>query len=424
MREMKSSGLPWVDNIPEGWKIARGKEILTLLSRPVEPTDGVITCFRDGEVTLRSKRRELGFTFSTQETGYQGIEPGDLVIHGMDGFAGSIGISDSRGKATPVLNVMDSNQNKKYLMYYFRAIAKAGYFESVATGIRVRTCDTNWNKISVTPCLVPPLDEQSRIASFLDSHIAKIDDSIARYKALSDKLDEYRYNVISKITCVGIREKKLFTPLNNEFLDRLPKDWEYKRLKFTSVEIFKGDGITKDEVDVNGNIPCIRYGEIYSKYDIACSKCYSLTNLEAHTSPKYAVYGDLLLAGTGELIEDIGKNIVYLGSQPCLVGGDIIVVRHNQNPKFLSYALNSHYARAQKSKGKSKLKVVHISASEIGNIRVAIPPLDEQAEIVAYLDKKCSDIDSSKEKIEAVVKKLEEYKKSLIYNAVTGKIEC
>ena len=89
------------------------KNILIQLKRVVKPDDNIITCFRDGEVTLRSKRREDGFTMSDKEIGYQGIEKNDLVVHGMDGFAGAIGLSDSRGKGSPVLIVLDSNQNKK-----------------------------------------------------------------------------------------------------------------------------------------------------------------------------------------------------------------------------------------------------------------------------------------------------------------------
>jgi type I restriction enzyme S subunit len=93
------------------------------MQKPVREDDGVITCFRDGEVTLRSNRREEGFTMSDKEIGYQGIDVGDLVVHGMDGFAGSIGISDSRGKASPVLNVLDTDQCKRYIMYYLRSMA-------------------------------------------------------------------------------------------------------------------------------------------------------------------------------------------------------------------------------------------------------------------------------------------------------------
>lgn len=106
--EMKDSGIEWIGEIPVTWDIIRGKYLLKYLQKPVKEDDGVITCFRDGEVTLRSNRREDGFTMSDKEIGYQGIDAGDLVVHGMDGFAGAIGISDSRGKASPVLNVMDT----------------------------------------------------------------------------------------------------------------------------------------------------------------------------------------------------------------------------------------------------------------------------------------------------------------------------
>lgn len=192
----RDSGIRWCPNIPVHWKTDRGKFILQLLERPVYEDDGVITCFRDGEVTLRSKRREDGFTVSLQEAGYQGIEPGDLVVHGMDGFAGAIGISDSRGKGTPVLNVMDSQQNKRYLMYYLRWIAKIGVFESLSTGIRVRSCDTNWNKLRELPYIIPPINEQNDIAKYLDEKCAKIDEAIADKRKLLDILDNYKKSLI------------------------------------------------------------------------------------------------------------------------------------------------------------------------------------------------------------------------------------
>lgn len=95
--EMKDSGIQWIGMMPAHWDCIRGKYILKYIQKPVRD-DGVITCFRDGEVTLRSNRREDGFTMADKEIGYQGIDVGDLVVHGMDGFAGAIGISDSRGK--------------------------------------------------------------------------------------------------------------------------------------------------------------------------------------------------------------------------------------------------------------------------------------------------------------------------------------
>ena len=192
----KPSGIPWLGDVPEEWDVAKGKYCLRLLARPIKEDDGVITCFRDGEVTLRSKRREEGFTVSLKELGYQGIEPGDLVVHGMDGFAGSIGVSDSRGKASPVLVVLDSDQNKRYLMYYLRAVAYKDVFVGLATGIRVRSCDLRWNKLAELPILLPPLAEQREIAAMIDRRIATIDAVIVKRKAERERLDALKKSII------------------------------------------------------------------------------------------------------------------------------------------------------------------------------------------------------------------------------------
>lgn len=195
-RPMKDSGIEWIGEIPQDWKVIKGKNVLELLSKPVKETDTVITCFRDGEVTLRSKRREDGFTISLQEIGYQGIDIGDLVVHGMDGFAGAIGISDSRWKGTPVLSVLDSKQNKKYLMYYLRAMAFNGVFIALSTGIRVRSCDTSWNKLKNLPYPIPTEDEQVEIVAYLDDKCSEIDKLITKKEQLIAELEIYKKSLI------------------------------------------------------------------------------------------------------------------------------------------------------------------------------------------------------------------------------------
>lgn len=194
--EMKDSGIQWVGDTPAHWNVIRGKYILRYMQKPVREDDGVITCFRDGEVTLRSNRREDGFTMSDKEIGYQGIDIGDLVVHGMDGFAGAIGISDSRGKASPVLNVLDTDQCKRYIMYYLRSMAYSDVFLALATGIRVRSCDLRWNKLAELSYPVPPLDEQNAIVKYIDSVLSKADAVIADKKAQLATLDEYKKSLI------------------------------------------------------------------------------------------------------------------------------------------------------------------------------------------------------------------------------------
>lgn len=194
--EMKHSGIEWIGEIPSTWNIIRGKYLLKYLQKPVKEDDGVITCFRDGEVTLRSNRREDGFTMSDKEIGYQGIDVGDLVVHGMDGFAGAIGISDSRGKASPVLNVMDTEQNKRYIMYYLRSMAYSDVFVALATGIRVRSCDLRWNKLADLPYPVPTIDEQNAIVEYIDATLEKTDAVISEKKSQLETLDEYKKSLI------------------------------------------------------------------------------------------------------------------------------------------------------------------------------------------------------------------------------------
>lgn len=194
--KMKDSGIQWIGNMPAHWDVIRGKYILRYMQKPVREDDGVITCFRDGEVTLRSNRREDGFTMSDKEIGYQGIDVGDLVVHGMDGFAGSIGISDSRGKASPVLNVLDTDQCKRYIMYYLRSMAYSDVFLALATGIRVRSCDLRWNKLAELSYPVPPLNEQNAIVKHIDSVLSKADAVIADKKAQLATLDEYKKSLI------------------------------------------------------------------------------------------------------------------------------------------------------------------------------------------------------------------------------------
>lgn len=194
--EMKDSGVPWIGKMPANWTCIKGKYILKYMQKPVKPDDGVITCFRDGEVTLRSNRREDGFTMADKEIGYQGIDVGDLVVHGMDGFAGAIGISDSRGKASPVLNVLDSRQNKKYIMYYLRSMAYGDVFAALATGIRVRSCDLRWNKLSVLLYPVPPLEEQAEIVQYIEDTLNKVNGVIGEKKQQLTVIDSYKKSLI------------------------------------------------------------------------------------------------------------------------------------------------------------------------------------------------------------------------------------
>ena len=175
----------------------------------------------------------------------------------------------------------------------------------------------------------------------------------------------------------------------------MKEGWEYKKLGEIATEMYRGSGIKRDQVTKEGT-PCVRYGEIYTTYNISFDTCASHTKIENVTSPKYFEYGDLLFAITGESVEDIGKTIAYLGDEKCLCGGDIICMKHHQNPKYLAYALSTPDAIRQKGIGKTKLKVVHTNAPALKAINIPLAPLSEQQSIVDYLDSAFAKIDAMK----------------------------
>lgn len=265
------------------------------------------------------------------------------------------------------------------------------------------------------------LGEQHKIACFLDRKIGQIDNLISNQEKQIEKLKKYRQAIITKAVTKGLDPSVQMKDSGIESIGKVPSSWSILKSKYVFDKLVKGSGITKQDISADGDIQCVRYGEIYSKYDISFCKSYSKTIEKKIPSKVYLNYGDIVFSGTGELIEEIGKNIVYLGTEKCLAGGDIIVGKHHSNPNFLNYALYCSSSQIQKSKGKAKLKVVHISPAEIGNVFVAIPPLEEQAKIALYLDEKLSAINKLVGMKQLKIDNLKNYKKSLIYEYVTGK---
>ena len=183
----KDSGISWLGLIPSHWDVKRAKVLFNKENRPVLPNDEVVTCFRDGQVTLRKNRRTEGFTESLKEIGYQGIRKGDLVIHQMDAFAGATGVSDSNGKGTPVYHVCTPKTdyvNNYYYAHIVRRMGLNGYIQSLYRGIRERSSDFRFDVFGRQFLPVPPLAEQEAIVAYLDSATAEIDKAIASQQRL------------------------------------------------------------------------------------------------------------------------------------------------------------------------------------------------------------------------------------------------
>lgn len=198
--KMKDSRIPWLKTIPEHWDEERAKYLFNRESRSVSETDDIITCFRDGQVTLRKNRRTTGFTESFKECGYQGIRKGDLVIHQMDAFAGAVGISDSDGKGTPVYIVCTPKRSDVYNPYFamvIRAMGLNGYIQSLYRGIRERSSDFKFDVFRLQYLPLPPIEEQKAIVTLIQERSNKVISLINELQAEIEYLKEYKQSLVA-----------------------------------------------------------------------------------------------------------------------------------------------------------------------------------------------------------------------------------
>ena len=197
--KMKDSGISWIGEIPEHWETRRAKFMFKKNKRERRPEDEVITCFRDGQVTLRKNRRLTGFTESEKYDGYQGIRKGDLVIHQMDAFAGSIGVSDSDGMGTSVYHCCTptGDYNVYYYAYLIRQMALSGFIQSLYKGIRERSSDFSFPVFGNQYLIIPPSDEQQAIVAYIEEKCEKIDKLASELQSEIDYLKEYKQRLIA-----------------------------------------------------------------------------------------------------------------------------------------------------------------------------------------------------------------------------------
>lgn len=206
--KFKATNIPWLPEIPEHWEIKRAKNIFQKEQRPIEDGDEIVTCFRDGEVTLRKNRRTTGFTEATDYSHYQHICKGDLVIHQMDAFAGSSGVSDSDGMGTPVLSVCTpkiEGIDNYYFAHILRLMGKNGFILSLYRGIRERSSDFRFDTFVKQWLPVPPLSEQQAIVSYINERTEKIDSLVEKLNKEIECVKEYKQRLISDVVTGQIK---------------------------------------------------------------------------------------------------------------------------------------------------------------------------------------------------------------------------
>jgi type I restriction enzyme, S subunit len=324
------------------------------------------------------------------------------ILMSINGTVGNLGLFDGEpvvlGKSAAYLNVKP-DLSRQFVYYFLQTEIVRQQFLDGLTGSTIG--NLGLATIRQTHIVLPPTEaEQRAIATSLsdvDALLGGLDRLIAKKRDL--KQAAMQQLLTGQTRLPGFHGK-----------------WEVKRLGEAGT-FLKGSGVKKDEAN-SGDLPCIRYGEIYTHYNDYIRSFNSWISSKVAATATRLRQGDLLFAGSGETKEEIGKCVAFVDDREAFAGGDIVILRlAGANPMFMGYYCNTAPINAQKaSKGQGDA-VVHISAAALSSVEVTLPPHDEQTAIAAVL----SDMDAELAALESRRNKTHALKQAMMQELLTGK---
>lgn len=423
----KESGIPWVGKIPSSWKVIPNKKVMSKKKDICERWNGedVMSLTMNGVIVrdLVNPSGKMPATFD----GYQFLEAGDLLmcLFDIDVTPRCIGRVNQNGVTSPAYSrfKLNPNYDVDYYYYYYLMMDYSKELLHLAKNIRHSFTEEQLGALKV-PC--PPYEEQRAISKFLDKHCVEIDTIIEMVKNSIEEYKKWKASIISEVVMKGLDKNKKMKMCDLEWMEEIPYDWNTNRLKLLFA-FGKGLPITKADL-VESGIPVISYGQIHAKINPGTRIVDDLIRFVPEnyikSNPESLVSkGDILIADTSEDIEGCG-NAVYIDQECQLFAGyhTIILkaIETNDN-RYLAYLFKTDAWRSQIRQRVSGVKLFSVSKKILNFATVILPTVEEQEKIVEVLDSKCKEIDSIIREKENLIKDLESYKRSLIYETITGK---
>ena len=293
MRDMKDSGVVWIGSIPSQWKISTVNSLYTLRNQKVSDRD-----YPPLSVTMKGIVPQLKTAAKTDaHDDRKLVRKGDFAINSRSDRRGSCGISEYDGSVS-LINTVLTPRGKMHPVYYnwlFHSSRFADEFYRWGHGIVDDLWTTRWQEMRNISIPVPEYAVQQKIADHLDRKCTQIDVLITNSEQQIEKLKAYKQSIITETVTKGLDPNAPMKDSGVVWIGKVPAGWEIKRTKYFANSFSKGNGIKKEEVVEDGDIQCIRYGEIYSKYDLYCCKTYSRTQKDTISNPQYLEYGDILI---------------------------------------------------------------------------------------------------------------------------------
>lgn len=415
----KDSGIAWIGEIPEHWEVCSIKQIMKNKSIKGFPNETVLSLYRDLGVIPKDSREDNHNVTSEDTSNYKFVEEGDFVINKMKAWQGSMAISDYKGIVSPayyVCKVINSKVDKKYIHYLLRNESYKVEYMRLSTGMRIGQWDLNINDFLQINTIIPSVLEQQSIATYLDQKCGEIDELITLQEEMITKLQSYKQSVITEAVTKGLDKNVPLKDSGIKWIGKIPEHWSKNKI----IRLFSiiGSGTTpksSKEDNYNGSINWIQSGDINGGDIEICKNTISYTAFKEYPALKIYQAPFIIVAMYGASVGNISiSQIDGCVNQACCVMNET-----KQNFKYLFYAMNSvkKYLIYRAEGGGQP----NISQDKIKNTWLPIPPLSEQQAIADYLNQKCSEIDKLISIKQQKIEKLKEYKKSLIFECVTGK---
>lgn len=418
----KDSGVPWVGEVPAHWTLRRGKSLFSESHLPIREADEIVTCFRDGQVTLRRNRRVGGFMIALKEGGYQGVRVGQLVIHAMDAFAGAVGVSDADGKCTPeyiVCNPRSSGDSPGYFASLLRLAAQTKFIEVACQAVRERAPRLRYPNFGTLLLPVPNRAEQLAIVRYLYHLDGRIRRYIRTKQKLIKLLEEQKQAIIHRAVTRGLDTNIRLKPLAYSWLNEVPEHWQVVPLR-RRWEVVDCKHLTVPFVEQGLPLASVRETQTF---DLVLDKA-------KRTDPQW--YKSLVQGGRlprrGDLIYcrnvSVGAAAFVSTDEQFAMGQDVCLIRStDQNQRYLNYFLHGPSMKQQLASLLVGSTFDRINIPDIKGLIIAVPPRPEQDQISAYLDGKLSGVDHVIKNALHEIVLLREYRTRLTADVVTGKLD-
>lgn len=442
MREMKDSGVAWIGKFPSNWEIIKIKYIAD---------NNVENSFIDGDWIESGDISESGIRYYTtgnvgdgkfkeQGNGYITEEtfkklnckfayPDDLVISRLnEPYGRSCLLPNSEEKCVLAVDIVilrpNGNFEKRYLCYQTQCTNYQAAVGDKARGTAMKRISRN--NLGNIQMIQPPLPEQHRIANFLDTACSKVDALIANQQAQIEKLKAYKQSLITEVVTHGLDPDAPMKDSGVEWIGMIPQGWTLTLVRYIgSLQ----NGISKSGEAFGSGYPFVSYGDIYKNYELPTMVAGLVETSEKEREQYSVEYGDIFFTRTSETIEEVGFSCVCRQTIPdaTFAGFAIRMRPYKADEKILTnfakYYFRGSQIRAYLVKEMNLVTRASLGQTLLKGMSVTIPPKKEQQQIADYLDEKCTRLDALIAIKQQKIEKLEQYKKSLIYEYVTGKKE-